>query len=74
MAIRTSIPATKFLKAMGKAVIEDATTSDGLPIINLGNIRYPRLQLIAVFALTRLVSTATSQAELPPPMTKTFDL
>ena len=57
---------------MGRKVIFVAKTSVGLPIKNFGIIRYPLLQLIEVLALTRLVSTATSHAELPPPITNTF--
>ena len=65
-------PATIFLRKIGKKLIFVAKISVGLPIKNLGIIRYPLLQLRAVLELTRLDSTATSQAEFPPPITKTF--
>ena len=54
---------------VGRKANLDATTSLGLPNKNFGTILYPLLQLILVFLLTRLVSTATSQAEFPPPIT-----
>ena len=56
---------------MGSHLVCSATLSEGFPKKNLGTILGPRLQLIAVLAETRLVSTATSQAEFPPPITKT---
>ena len=42
------------------------------PNINFGIKKYPLLQLIVVFFETLDVSTATSQAEFPPPITNTL--